>query len=159
VVGLFCGWALSWRPLTDILKKKTDLAAVIGMDIPPSRYHTLEVYMPEETVRFSLDELTFCVRESCRSCADMTAEFSDLSVGSARLPEGWKAARLWNQVIVRTKRGRDLLELARRRGVLEFREVPAGNLEKLKAASLNKKKAASRPPGQSGAGDRMGQAG
>jgi coenzyme F420 hydrogenase subunit beta len=159
VVGLFCGWALSWRPLTDILKKKTDLAAVIGMDIPPSRYHTLEVYMPEETVRFSLDELTPCVRESCRSCTDMTAEFSDLSVGSARLPEGWKAARLWNQVIVRTKRGRDLLELARRRGVLEFREVPAGNLEKLKAASLNKKKAASRPPGQSGAGDRMGQAG
>ncbi|MBU4120275.1 MAG: Coenzyme F420 hydrogenase/dehydrogenase, beta subunit C-terminal domain [Proteobacteria bacterium] len=152
VVGLFCGWALSWRPLTDILKKKTDLAAVIGMDIPPSRYHTLEVYMPEETARFSLDEITPCVRESCRSCADMTAEFSDLSVGSARLPEGWKAARLWNQVIVRTKRGRDLLELARRRGILEFREVPAGNLEKLKAASLNKKKAASRPPGESGAG-------
>jgi coenzyme F420 hydrogenase subunit beta len=159
VVGLFCGWALSWCPLTDILKKKTDLAAVIGMDIPPSRYHTLEVYMPEETVRFSLDELTPCIRESCRSCADMTAEFSDLSVGSARLPEGWKEARLWNQVIVRTKRGRDLLELARRRGVLEFREVPAGNLEKLKAASLNKKKAASRPPGQSNTGDRMGQAG
>jgi len=159
VVGLFCGWALSRRPLTDILKKKTNLAAVIGMDIPPSRYHTLEVYMPGETARFSLDEITPCVRESCRSCADMTAEFSDLSVGSARLPEGWEAARLWNQVIVRTKRGRDLLELARRRGVLEFREVPAGNLEKLKAASLNKKKAASRPQGQSGAGDRMGRAG
>jgi coenzyme F420 hydrogenase subunit beta len=159
VVGLFCGWALSWRPLTDLLKKKTDLAAVVGMDIPPSRYHTLEVYMPGETVRFSLDEITPCVRESCRSCADMTAEFSDLSVGSARLPEGWEAARLWNQVIIRTKRGRDLLELARRRGVLEFREVPTGNLEKLKAASLNKKKAATRPPVQSGAGDRMGQAG
>jgi coenzyme F420-reducing hydrogenase beta subunit len=44
--------------------------------------------------------------------------------------------------IVRTKRGMDLLELARRRGVLEFREPPAGNLEKLKAASLGKKKAA-----------------
>ena len=72
----------------------------------------------------------------------MTAEFSDLSVGSARLPEGWETARSWNQVIVRTERGMDLLELARRRGVLEFREVPAGNLEKLKAASLGKKRAA-----------------
>jgi len=76
----------------------------------------------------------------------MTAEFSDLSVGSARLPEGWETARGWNQVIVRTEVGRDLMELARRRGVLEFKEVPVGNLERLKAASMNKKRAAvSRP--------------
>jgi coenzyme F420 hydrogenase subunit beta len=114
------------------------------MDIPPSRYHTLEVYTQEETIRIPLDEITPCVRESCRSCGDMTAEFSDLSVGSARLPEGWETARGWNQVVVRTELGRDLLELARRRGVLEFRDPPVGNLEKLKAASLNKKRAAER---------------
>jgi coenzyme F420 hydrogenase subunit beta len=114
------------------------------MDIPPSRYHTLEVYTPGETIRVSLNEIDPCVREACRSCDDMTAEFSDLSVGSARLPEGWETARGWNQVIVRTKQGMDLLELARRRGVLEFREAPPGNLEKLKAASLGKKRAAER---------------
>jgi coenzyme F420 hydrogenase subunit beta len=142
VVGLFCGWALSWQKLADMLKKKTDLGRVTGMDIPPSRYHTLEVYTAGETVRVSLDEVDPCVREACRTCSDMTAEFSDLSVGSARLPEGWETARLWNQVIVRTKRGMDLLELARIRGVLEFREAPAGNLDKLKAASLGKKRAA-----------------
>ena len=116
------------------------------MDIPPSRYHTLEVYTEEGTVPVSLDEVNPCVRASCRSCGDMTAEFSDLSVGSARLPEGWEEARGWNQVIVRTGRGSDLLELARRRGVLEFREVPAGNWEKLKAASLAKKRAAAAHP-------------
>jgi coenzyme F420 hydrogenase subunit beta len=142
VVGLFCGWALSWQKLAPLLKKKTDHVRVTGMDIPPSRYHTLEVYTSGETVRVSLDEIDPCVREACRSCDDMTAEFSDLSVGSARLPEGWETARGWNQVIVRTERGRDLLELARRRGVLEFREAPAGNLEKLKAASLGKKRVA-----------------
>ena len=142
VVGLFCGWALSWPELTSLLGKKTDLTAVTGMDIPPSRYHALEVYTKEGIVRVSLDEVLPCIRESCLSCDDMTAEFSDISVGSARLPEGWEEARLWNQVIVRTSRGAELLELARRSGVLEFREVPAGNLEKLKAASLNKKMAA-----------------
>lgn len=151
VVGLFCGWALSWQKLAALLKTKTDLARVVGMDIPPSRYHTLEVYTPGETIRVSLDEVNPCVREACHSCGDMTAEFSDLSVGSARLPEGWEAARFWNQVIVRTELGMDLLELARRRGVLEFREPPAGNLEKLKAASLGKKKAAAgRPDGEAG---------
>jgi len=160
VIGLFCGWALSWRDLTAVLKGKMDLAAVTGMDIPPSRYHTLEVYTQDETIRISLDEINPCVRESCHSCSDMTAEFSDLSVGSARLPEGWETARHWNQVIVRTEIGRDLLELARRRGVLEFKEVPAGNLEKLKAASLNKKRAAaSRPSVVTGSGDRKGQVG
>ena len=142
VVGLFCGWALSWQKLVELLKKKTDFDRVLGMDIPPSRYHTLEVYTAGETLRISLDEVDPCVRESCRTCTDMTAEFSDLSVGSARLPEGWEEARSWNQVIVRTQRGMDLLELARHRGVIEFRETPPGNLEKLKAASLRKKRAA-----------------
>jgi coenzyme F420 hydrogenase subunit beta len=145
VVGLFCGWALSWQKLAALLnKKKTDIARVTGMDIPPSRYHTLEVYTTGETVRVSLDEVVPCVREACRTCGDMTAEFSDLSVGSARLPEGWETARSWNQVIVRTDRGMDLLELARDRGILEFRAAPTGNLEKLKAASLGKKRAAAR---------------
>ena len=129
------------------------------MDIPPSRYHTLEVYMPEETVRISLDEVIPCVRESCRSCGDMTAEFSDLSVGSARLPEGWETARAWNQVIVRTKRGRDLLELARRRGVLEFREVPAGQSGKAEGGLPEQEEGGGPSSGQSDAGDRMGQAG
>jgi coenzyme F420 hydrogenase subunit beta len=160
VVGLFCGWALSWQKLAALLKAKTDLAQVTGMDIPPSRYHTLEVYTRGETIRVSLDEVNPCVREACHSCGDMTAEFSDLSVGSARLPEGWEAARSWNQVIVRTQRGLDLLELARRRGVLEFREVPEGNLEKLKAASLNKKRAAANHPfSRSSSAEQMGQVG
>jgi coenzyme F420 hydrogenase subunit beta len=160
VVGLFCGWALSWQKLAALLKAKTDLARVTGMDIPPSRYHTLEVYTRGETIRVSLDDVNPCVREACHSCGDMTAEFSDLSVGSARLPEGWEAARSWNQVIVRTQRGMDLLELARRRGVLEFRAAPAGNLEKLKAASLGKKEAAaSWLAGQGNTAERTGQAG
>ncbi|MHB8769909.1 MAG: Coenzyme F420 hydrogenase/dehydrogenase, beta subunit C-terminal domain [Syntrophales bacterium] len=147
VVGLFCGWALSWRELAALVKEKTELSGVSGMDIPPSRYHTLEVYTAEGTIPVSLDEVTPCVRPACRSCGDMTAEFSDLAVGSARLPEGWQEARGWNQVIVRTRRGGDLLELARRRGVLEFREVPAGNWDKLKAASLAKKRAAGKVNG------------
>ncbi len=142
VVGLFCGWALSWRELAALVKGKTVLSGVSGMDIPPSRYHTLELYTAAGTIPVSLDEVTPCVRPACRSCGDMTAEFSDLSVGSARLPEGWQEARGWNQVIVRNRRGGELLALARLRGVLEFREVPEGNWDRLKAASLAKKRAA-----------------
>lgn len=140
VIGLFCGWALSSSALKELLMKHVDLNAITGMDIPPSKYHCLEVYTTNGTVTISLDDVEKCVRPCCRSCTDMTAEFSDISVGSARLPEGWEEARDWNQVIVRTEVGQELLELARSKSVLEFREVPEGNLERLKKASIGKKK-------------------
>ena len=140
VIGLFCGWAFSWKRLDELLRKRVDPGVVIGLDIPPSQYHSLEVHTQDGIMEISLDEVLPCVRESCRYCSDMTAEFSDISVGSARCPEGWEVARSWNQVIVRTDFGQDLLELARAKGLLEFREMPEGNLEKLKRASLNKKK-------------------
>ena len=142
VVGLFCGWALSWRNLVALLRKKTGLAEIEGMDIPPSKYHILQVYTKKGSMDISLDEVNPCVRGACWYCPDLTAEFSDISVGSARLAEGWEEAKNWNQVIVRTSRGEQLLKLARERGLLEFRDVPEGNLERLKTASMNKKRTA-----------------
>ena len=142
VIGLFCGWALSWRELKALLEKRFGKDSILGLDIPPSKHNSMEIHTSKGVVEISLDEVTPFVRKSCRYCWDMTAEFSDLSVGSARVPEGWEVARGWNQVIVRTPAGQDLLDRARSRGLLEFREMPEGNLEKLKKASLNKKKTA-----------------
>jgi coenzyme F420 hydrogenase subunit beta len=144
VIGLFCGWALSWEGLRRLVQEKAGTRPILGMDIPPSRHHSLEVYTESGTIEISLDEVTPCVREACWGCFDMTAEFADISVGSARLPEGWKEARHWNQILVRTRPGEDLLALAKARGILEFRDVPEGNLDRLKEASMNKKRAAVR---------------
>ncbi len=143
VVGLFCGWALSWRELKKLLEEKFGGAPVLGLDIPPSKHNCMEVRTPGGTVEVSIDEVLPFVRKSCRHCVDMTAEFSDISVGSGRSPEGWEVARGWNQVIVRTPAGQELVELARSRGLLEFREMPAGNLERLKGASWKKRGPAS----------------
>ncbi len=140
VIGLFCGWALSWRELRKLLEAKIGETAILGLDIPPSKHHAMEVHTPGGTLEMSLDEVLPAVRPACRYCLDLTAEFADISVGSARLPEGWKVARGWNQVIVRTVGGMELMELARSRGVLEYRDMPDGNLERLKKASWNKKK-------------------
>jgi coenzyme F420 hydrogenase subunit beta len=141
VIGLFCGWALSWRHFKQLLTEKLERkdVSVSGMDIPPSQYHCMEVYTDKGTIDISLDEIEPCVRESCNYCYDMTAEFSDISVGSARTEEGWEDAKGWNQVIVRSEVGQELIERAKSSGILEFRDVPKGNLEKLKKASMNKK--------------------
>ena len=90
-------------------------------------------------IEIPLNEAETCVRKSCRYCYDMTAEFSDISVGSARLPEGWHVAKKWNQIIVRTDLGMELIKLAKARKVLEFMKTPEGNLDKLKQVSKNRK--------------------
>jgi coenzyme F420 hydrogenase subunit beta len=126
----------------EVLRKKIDLSEIEGMDIPPSKYHLLQLYTKKGTIDISLDEVTASVRGACWYCTDLTAEFSDLSVGSARLPEGWEQAKGWNQVIVRTPMGQKLLNLAKEKGLLEFREVPGENLPNLKKASLGKKRTA-----------------
>jgi coenzyme F420 hydrogenase subunit beta len=89
-----------------------------------------------------MEEVEPLMREACRYCIDTTAEYADLSVGSARFSENWEETRSWNQVVVRTRTGLELMERARESGVLEFRDVPAGSLETLKKAAMKKKKAA-----------------
>jgi coenzyme F420 hydrogenase subunit beta len=140
VIGLFCGWALSWEHLKPLLDAHVGHGNIHKIDIPPSQYRCMEVTTDTDKVCIPLSEVETCVRESCRYCFDQTCEFSDLSVGSARSAEGWEVDRGWNQTLVRTALGERLVELARTRGVLEFKETPAGNLEKLKAASLKKKR-------------------
>ena len=141
-IGLFCGWVLSWRSFKQLLDQKIDQQKIVSLDIPPSKYKTMQVETNNGLIEIPLDEVEACVREACKFCTDVTAEFSDISVGSARLPDGWEVAKGWNQVIVRTAAGESLMKLAKDRRVLEFRDVPGGNLDKLKQASLKKKRTA-----------------
>jgi len=139
VIGLFCGWALSWRELDRLIREKVGTERVKSMDIPPSKHRVMEIHTEKGITEIPMEEVQTCIRESCRYCYDLTCEFADLSVGSARSAEGWEVDRGWNQVLVRTEKGQELIDLARSLGVLEFKPVPPENLKKLKAASLGKK--------------------
>jgi coenzyme F420 hydrogenase subunit beta len=144
VIGLFCGWGLDWDGMQALTERCTPSGAA-HVDILPSKYHSMELTDGAGRVTpVDLDEVLPLVRPACRACADMTAEFADLSVGGARSADGWETDKKWNQVIVRSKTGEELLELARSRGVLEFKDVPDTALDKLKAASMGKKRTAVR---------------
>ncbi len=142
VFGLFCGWGLDWDGLRDLTKRHADPAKISHMDIPPSKYHSLDLREEGKTVSVNLDEVTPLVRSGCRYCVDMTAEFADLSIGGARSASGWDVDKGWNQIIVRSEKGEALLELARKQGVLEFKDAMEGGLEKLRKASFGKKRTA-----------------
>lgn len=142
VFGLFCGWGLDWDGLQELTAKHANVSKVSHMDIPPSKYHSLELRENGETVSVNLDEVVPLVRSGCRYCADMTAEFADLSIGGARSTDGWDVDKGWNQIIVRSEKGEKLLKLALEKGILECKDAMEGGLEKLKKASLGKKRTA-----------------
>jgi coenzyme F420 hydrogenase subunit beta len=67
----------------------------------------------------------------------MTAEFSDISVGSA----GSKFPG-WNTIIIRSEMGADLIELAKKKRLIEAQALPDERLAHLKAIALKRKKTA-----------------
>ena len=142
VVGLYCGWTLSAEKYTKLLfQNDIDLESITGMDVPAGE-NVLELYTNNDVKSVPFDEVQDCIREACLYCMDSTAEYADVSVGSARFAGNWEDVRKWNQLVVRTEKGRELVDLAIKKGVLEVREAPAASLKELKDAAVNKKKEA-----------------
>ena len=145
VIGLFCGWGLDWEGLKALAERYVPWEDIVHMDIPPSKYHSLEIRAKDgREVSVDLDEVTPLVRPACKACGDMTAEFADISVGSGRSADGWDVDKGWNELVVRSEKGEALLKLAREKGVLEFKELPEGALAKLKRAAAGKRAKAAR---------------
>jgi coenzyme F420 hydrogenase subunit beta len=142
VIGLFCGWTLSVEKYTKLLiEKNIDLKSIVGMDIPAGK-NILELFTNNGVKSIPFDEVHGCIREACLYCLDSTAEYTDVSVGSARFAGSWEEVRQWNQLIVRTARGRELVDLAVKRGILDVREAPVESFKELKDAAVKKKKEA-----------------
>lgn len=142
VIGLFCGWTLSAERFHHLLQQYQIVPeALTSMDIPAGK-NVLELYTNASVTSVPMADVDACVRTACRYCIDSTAEFADLSVGAARYEGDCDEMRGWNQIIVRSRRGEKLLELAVARGALEIREAPLSALQDLKNAAAEKKRKA-----------------
>jgi len=142
VIGLYCGWTLSAEKYTKLLlDNNIALESITKIDIPAGK-NILEFYTINGVKSLPIEEVQTCIRESCRYCMDSTAEYADVSVGSARFAGSWEEVRHWNQLIVRTAKGKELVDLAVKRGVLELREASLESLNELKGSAVKKKKEA-----------------
>ena len=135
-LGLFCTWGLAQEPFHKFLSEKVDLLEVWKFDIPPPPAERMDIYQGSDIISLPLDEVRQFRMITCAYCLDMTAEFADISVGSAEGIEGW------NTVIIRTDTGKALLELARSKNLLETVKIPEGNRLHLIEAAANKKRRA-----------------
>jgi coenzyme F420 hydrogenase subunit beta len=135
-IGLFCTWALDYKPFKRFLEDRFGNQPIQKLDITPPPERLLKVWVGDQVQEIPLDEIRAFIRPSCRVCPDMTSEFADLSVGTV---EGMAD---WNTVIVRTERGEELLNRAIKAGIIESRPLPEETLAHLKEASQLKKQRA-----------------
>ena len=138
MIGLFCGWSLSQQTFHPFMEKKFDLKRAVKFDIPHSPNYTFDVFYNEkEKDSVSLDEIKPHINSACQYCWDMTAEFADISVGSAG-----SALPGWNTIIVRNERGAHLVNLARKMEMVECGEIPEARLNHLRTVASKRKKTA-----------------
>ena len=136
VIGLFCTWALDTRGLIALLSGRVDISTIRGMDLPPPPSEIMVLDTGDGKVEIPLDEIRPLIPGSCHICPDMTSEWADVSVGVLEgRPE-------WNTLIIRTEKGRELVNQARQEGWLIIEQIPEPNLDNLNLAASNKKKRA-----------------
>lgn len=134
-IGLFCTWGLS-QSFSKMLAERLPLSKVWKTDIPPPPANVFQVYTTEGCISIPLDQVRPFIQPACTLCLDMTAEMADLSVGAAEGIEGW------NTVLIRTKKGQELLEAAVTEGLLETGQLPETNFNHLvESAQLKKRRA------------------
>lgn len=132
-VGVFCNWALDHRQLTAYLSERMDIAGITGMDIPPPPAEVLVVKTRDGEKHFPLNEIRRLIPHTCFICPDMTAEWSDVSVGMYEGRPGW------NTLLVRTRTGAELVDKAAADGWIVTEEFPKENEQALSRAALAKK--------------------
>jgi coenzyme F420 hydrogenase subunit beta len=97
----------------------------MGMDMPPPPSEIMVIDTGEKKVEIPLDRIRPLIPRSCSICPDMTSEWADVSVG---VLEGKSD---WNTLIIRTERGTDLVNAARKAGYLVTDKMPTQNLQHL----------------------------
>jgi coenzyme F420 hydrogenase subunit beta len=132
-VGVFCNWALDHRQLVAYLSERMDIAGITGMDIPPPPAEVLVVKTSGGEQHFPLNEIRRLIPHTCFICPDMTAEWTDVSVGMYEGRPGW------NSLLVRTPAGAELVDKAVADGWLMTEKYPKENEQALSNAALAKK--------------------
>ncbi|MFO7601067.1 MAG: Coenzyme F420 hydrogenase/dehydrogenase, beta subunit C-terminal domain [Candidatus Desulfacyla sp.] len=132
-IGLFCTWAIDYPRLKAYLARQKVEGPVLKSDIPPPPSEAFKVKTQVGWRDFPLSDIRPMVQKGCFLCEDMTAEQSDISVGTAEGREGW------NTVIARTDTGSQLLKRLIVGGWLETDDLPGASLDHLKEAARNKR--------------------
>jgi coenzyme F420 hydrogenase subunit beta len=133
-IGLFCTWALDTRRFKALIPGDLDPEAIVSMDVPPPPSEVMVLRTDRNRVEIPLSEVRTAIPTGCTICPDMTAEFSDVSVGALEGDPGW------NTLIVRSDKGAAMVAEAVEKGYLITEAMQEGNIAGLEKAAMGKKR-------------------
>lgn len=132
-IGTFCFGTFYNQLLAECYKENgIDIGEIkkIGTDKENFR---MKIFTDSNSIDIPLNQIyDKSIRKACFSCSDYTAAFADISVGSIGSENGWKT------LIVRTERGKEVLDLAIEKGVLEKKNLLKENEELILDITRNK---------------------
>jgi len=115
IFGLFCFGTFSLELLYEYLAKTYNIKPTEIKQIKLAK--DLIIRTEKESITVPFEQLQDKFLTSCRTCADFTSEFSDISVGRA-FP-----LKDWSVVIIRTKVGERFFSDAAKEGVVKVRSI------------------------------------
>lgn len=132
-IGLFCMENFSYSYMKELLNEcDVDINDVKQFRIEKGH---LWIYLTvDKVIKIPLQKTKKCMRKNCQICMDFTSEQSDVSVGSVGSPEGWST------LIIRNKKGLELIEAAENDNYIETKSMGEGGL-KIMEKLANEKKA------------------
>jgi coenzyme F420 hydrogenase subunit beta len=117
VIGLFCFGTFSLKSLQDYIAETYNIKPYEIKQMQLAKDLIVQTTKGPITIPFDVAQEK--VLPSCQTCADFTAEFADISVGSAFPMADWSV------VIIRTKAGEDFFYDATEKGIINVHAIEA----------------------------------
>ena len=130
-LGLFCMENFSYKYFVNLLKEydlKMD-------DIEKFQIEKGFVFLflkTKQTVKIPLSVAKRIIRKNCNICVELTSETSDISIGSIGSEDGWST------LIIRTKKGEDIVNGAIEQKFIEAKELGEAQFELLNRIAESK---------------------
>ncbi|MHA1147407.1 MAG: dihydroorotate dehydrogenase electron transfer subunit [Promethearchaeota archaeon] len=123
-IGTFCFGTFYNQLLDDIYKQNGIVPSEIVKIGTNKDLFKMQISTKSETKEIPFNLLyDKAIRKACFSCSDYSASFADISIGSVASKEKWKT------IIIRTKRGKQVFDLAVGKGLLEVKALPKDSEE------------------------------
>ena len=130
-IGLFCMENFSYSYLERYLKEQgIELYEVKEFRIEKGKF--IAYLIDGNVFKIPIAETEPFTRKNCHICTDYTSDVSDISVGSVG------SARGYSTVIVRSKKGREIIEDCIEKGYITVDEMPEKGLELLEKIANQK---------------------
>lgn len=115
VIGLMCLWSFSLPNLLEYFAKTYKIEESEIQKISLNKEY--KIYTKNRVITVPLPEVKSRVLHGCRTCADLTSELADISVGGASPLEDWST------VIIRTETGEELFDDAAKDGIIRTKSI------------------------------------